>query len=135
MRHVRSRVILLKLSGPIAEVCDIVAFEGPRPINEAMHCLLPTIVSHVGVCVRTSKHWSLVERKKPRNIYLGGRTKVYHLLLVGRYQEKAYKQRAQIEVRFSQACVFSYLKGAQGVSHMRIEGVEKPERARPWTQG
>ena len=70
---------------------------GPRPVTGPRHCLLLAVVSHASICIRTSFGWSLVERKKPRNIYLGGRTKVYHLLLVGRYREMTYKQRVQTE--------------------------------------
>ena len=38
--------------------------------------------------------------KEPRSDYLGGRAEVIYLLLGGRVEEKAYKQRMQIEEDF-----------------------------------
>ena len=38
--------------------------------------------------------------KEPRSVCLGGRAEVRHLLLGGRAENKAYKQRVQVEDEF-----------------------------------
>lgn len=41
-----------------------------------------------------------MERKSQEVIYLGGRAEVNYLLLGGRVEEMAYKQRVQVEEEF-----------------------------------